>query len=99
MVPCAGLNLDIIMRLLCTSFIFIENRETFCIDSSRLENENVSQKEKIRISLVLPTAREGNVFTGVCHSVHNWSIRILLECFLVRLGASACSRLCKNSGY
>ena len=20
----------------------------------------------------LPTAREGNVFTGVCHSVHNW---------------------------
>ena len=20
----------------------------------------------------LPTAREGNVFTGICHSVHNW---------------------------
>ena len=22
--------------------------------------------------VLLPTAREGNVFTGVCHSVHNW---------------------------
>ena len=21
---------------------------------------------------LLPTAREGNVFTGICHSVHNW---------------------------
>ena len=47
--------------------------------------------------LFLPTPREGNVFIGVCHSVHNWphgsilvgysvivrSVRILLECFLV----------------
>ena len=41
-----------LIYILQGSFIFIENRETFGIDSSRLENENVSQKEQTRISLV-----------------------------------------------
>ena len=49
-----------------------------------------------RLPLLLPTAREGNVFKGVCHSVHNLphgysillilvtlqSVRIPLKCFL-----------------
>ena len=51
---------------------------------------------KVLILEFLPTAREGNVFTGACLStiglmdtgslfglVTVWSVRILLECFLV----------------
>ena len=51
---------------------------------------------KRNMTLLLPTAREGSVFIGVCLStiglmatssllgLHTaWSVRILLECFLV----------------
>ena len=53
--------------------------------------------QKVSQKVSLPTAREGNVFTRVCHSLDNWPhgysallilvtvllVRILLEYFLV----------------
>ena len=77
---------------------------TLVKSSHRMDRRN---SKNFQIYVFLPTAREGNVSIGVCHSVHYrpygysvtahpclatwslfllltaWSVRILLECFLV----------------
>ena len=37
----------------------------------RLHHEQLRLTSYIGARILLPTAREGNVFRGVCHSVHN----------------------------
>ena len=64
--------------------------------SELIRQKTIKKINVVRKLLSLPTEREGNVFTGVCLStiglmdtgsllglVMAWSVRILLECFLV----------------
>ena len=51
----------------------LEPLQTLSLQTKAIKNASELQLQGNNSTfLLLPTAREGNVYTGICHSVHNW---------------------------